>query len=163
MLSTGTTDAPTLATRVLGGLAAGAAATTALNLATYLDMTVRGRPASQMPAKTAADLAHKAGIDLGEGSTADNRKTGLGAVMGIATGITVGVGYALLIGGRRPPLALAGAGIGLGAMAMGDGPMTMLGLTDPRSWKPVEWAADIVPHLVFGLVAASTYRRFRNR
>lgn len=154
-------NAHSLTGRLLGGIAAGAAATTALNLTTYLDMSIRGRTASQMPAKSASDLAGKVGIDLGEGSTADNRKTGLGAVMGIATGITAGVAYAQVIGGRRPPITLGGACIGAGAMAMSDIPMTMLGLTDPRKWKPADWAADIVPHLVFGLVAAGAYRRFR--
>lgn len=152
-----------LTNRILGGVAAGAAATTALNLTTYLDMSIRGRPASQTPAETASDLADKVGVDLGEGSTADNRKTGLGAVMGIATGVTAGVAYGLLIGGRRPPLALAAAGIGAGAMAMSNVPMTMLGLTDPRKWTPTEWAADVVPHLVFGFVLAGAFRRFGRR
>lgn len=147
--------------RLVPGLAAGAAATTALNLATYLDMTLRGRPASQMPAKTASDLADKAGIDLGDDDAAGNRASGLGALMGIATGLTAGVAYALLIGRHRPSLPLAAAGVAAGAMVMSDGPMTALGLTDPRTWKPTGWAADIVPHLVFGFVVAGVYRRFR--
>lgn len=147
--------------RLLPGLAAGAAATTALNLATYLDMTLRGRPESQMPAKTASDLAGKAGIDLGDGDAAGNRASGLGALMGIATGLTTGVAYAVLIGRHRPSLPLAAAGVAAGAMLMSDGPMTALGLTDPLKWKPSGWAADIVPHLVFGFVVAGAYRRFR--
>ena len=38
-----------LGTRLLAGIAAGAAGTTALNATTYLDMALRGRPASRTP------------------------------------------------------------------------------------------------------------------
>ena len=37
---------------MLRGAAAGAAGTTALNVVTYLDMAVRGRPASSTPERT---------------------------------------------------------------------------------------------------------------
>src|SRR5438270_564056 len=46
------------------GLLAGAAGTVALNVATYMDMAVRARPSSAVPAKVAASLAEGAGIDL---------------------------------------------------------------------------------------------------
>ena len=44
-------------TRVLIGITAGAAGTVALNIATYLDMAIRGRPSSDIPAQTAEKIA----------------------------------------------------------------------------------------------------------
>ena len=73
---------------MLIGAAAGAAGTTALNAVTYGDMLVRGRPASSTPSEAAARLADKAGIDLSargeapDGPTAQNRRSGLGALLG---------------------------------------------------------------------------------
>lgn len=117
--------------RVFRGLAAGAAGTTSLNLASYLDMTIRARPARDTPAATVSGLAGKVRIDPGDGTTGENRSSGHGSVLGIATGITVGVADALLPGTRRPPLAVASVGIAAAAMALADLPMTALGLTDP--------------------------------
>jgi hypothetical protein len=42
------------------------------------------------------------------------------------------------------------------AMLAGNGPMTVLGVTDPRSWGGVDWAADVLPHLAYAGVAAAT-------
>jgi hypothetical protein len=79
--------------RAIGrGLAAGAAGTTALNAVTYLDMALRARPASPMPAKAVDLMSDKADRPIpGEGEDRDNRREGLGALMGIATGLGVGV------------------------------------------------------------------------
>lgn len=38
-----------------------------------------------------------------------------------------------------------------------NGPMAGLGVTDPRSWSAGDWAADVVPHLAYGLVTAWTF------
>lgn len=67
--------------RVLArGLAAGAAGTTALNAATYLDMAIRGRGVSEMPEKAVEDLVHRAGEEIaGEGGTRDHRTQGPGS------------------------------------------------------------------------------------
>lgn len=60
--------------RILGrtladGLVAGAAGTTALNAATYLDMAMRGRGTSEMLEKAVEELAHRAGQEIpGSGS-----------------------------------------------------------------------------------------------
>jgi len=45
-------------------------------------------------------------------------------------------------------------------MLAGNGPMTVLGVTDPRSWGPADWASDVVPHLAYALVAAATLNGF---
>jgi hypothetical protein len=82
---------------VLVGVAAGAVGTVALNVTTYADMALRGRPASSAPAQVAGKLAGKAGIDLsGEHETAQNRKSWLGALSGYAVGLGVGTAYGLI-------------------------------------------------------------------
>ncbi|MCP9968873.1 hypothetical protein LUX57_29930 [Actinomadura madurae] len=40
-------------------------------------------------------------------------------------------------------------------------PMTLLGLTDPREWTASDWAADVIPHLAYGAVAAGVYDALR--
>jgi hypothetical protein len=35
--------------------------------------------------------------------------------------------------------------------------MTVLGVTDPRSWAAMDWAADVAPHLAYALTASATF------
>jgi xanthosine utilization system XapX-like protein len=139
------------------GLAAGAAGTTALNVVTYLDMTLRGRPSSTMPAEAAEQLTGKVHVPLGEGDQRDARKEGLGALLGYATGLAVGAAYGLLRSRVRVPWPVAALGLSALAMAGSDAPLTALGLTDPRDWPASSWVSDVVPHLAYGTVAAVTY------
>jgi len=154
------------------GLAAGAVGTAALNIATNADMAVRGRPSSEMPAQVAGTLAERAGVDLAAGvdapksseeaqSTATNRRSGLGALLGYATGLGVGAVYgALRPHVRAPGLVLAPA-LGLAAMGLSDAPAITLGKSDPRSWGAEGWLADLLPHLAYGLVTAGAYELIR--
>ncbi len=75
------------------GLVAGALGTVALNVVTYLDVTLRGRPTSSVPADTAGRLADAAGVDLGGDEAAQSRRTGLGALFGYVTGLGIGLLY----------------------------------------------------------------------
>ena len=76
---------------LLRGAAAGAAGTTALNVVTYLDMAVRGRPASTTPGNTVEKLAATAHLTIpGDGATRASRVEGLGALTGLVAGIGVG-------------------------------------------------------------------------
>src|SRR3954464_15373311 len=76
----------------LRGAAAGAAASTALNAVTYLDMAVRGRGTSSTPEDTVEKLAEKAHVPIpGEGEKRQNRVQGLGSLTGLAAGVGVGV------------------------------------------------------------------------
>src|SRR6202035_3910370 len=69
------------------GAVAGAAGTTALNAVGYADMSLRGRPASSVPARVAEQLARRVGGTVpGSGAARQNRLEGLGALAGIATG-----------------------------------------------------------------------------
>lgn len=151
--------------QVLMGTAAGAVGTVALNFATYVDMAVRARPSSNVPAKIVAAGAEKLGVDLsGEGSAdanVQNRRTGLGALSGYMVGLGVGTTYGLLrLRVRDVPQPLAAVGLGTIAMAASDVPATLLGVTDPRTWSRTSWAADIIPHLAYGTFTAISYDAF---
>lgn len=61
-------------------------------------------------------------------------------------------------GGRRPGLATeAGLASGL-ALLRSNGPMTALGVTDPRTWPASSWVSGVVPHLAYGVVTAAVQR-----
>ena len=144
--------------RMATGAVAGAVGTMALNATTYLDMALRGRQASGMPAQVAGILAEKAGVNLGDSDTAENRRSGIGALLGYVTG----VGFGVLYGAARPaivalPLPARAAIVGLGAMASTDLPATGMGVTDPAQWDVQSWAMDVVPHLLFGLATVAAY------
>ena len=147
--------------RIAMGAAAGAVGTAALNITTYLDMTVRGRGSSGVPAEVAGQLADKAGVDLGDDDTQQNRQSGLGALLGYVTGIGMGALYgAALPWLRGVPRPIAGVLLGAGAMAGTDVPATVLDVTDPTEWPATSWVADIVPHAIYGLVTVATYDAF---
>lgn len=141
---------------VLSGAAAGGSGTTALNTVTYLDMVVRARGASSAPEDTVVALADKAGVGIpGSGEKRTNRIDGLGPLTGLVAGIGVGAGLGLARSlGWRPGLLLSTLVAGFGAMALADGPMAALGVSDPRTWRVRDWAADVVPHLAYGAVTA---------
>ncbi|MFI7024766.1 hypothetical protein [Micromonospora sp. NPDC049900] len=143
------------------GLIAGAVGTLALNTVTYLDIVVRARAASQTPEESAGRVADAAHLHLGAPPQAANRRSGLGALMGYGLGVAAAVGFAALTRGRRQPLLRATALLGGGAMTLSDGSLTLLGVTDPRTWRRVDWLADLVPHLAYGVTAAATWNRLR--
>ena len=146
----------------LRGAAAGAAGTTALNAVTYLDMTVRGRPTSSTPEQTVEKLAQKAHVPIpGDGDTRQNRIQGLGPLTGLVAGVGAGVvvGLVRAAGYRSQPL-VGTMLTTLGVLVAANGPMTVLGITDPRTWSAVDWASDIVPHLAYGAVVKTTMDAF---
>ena len=147
------------------GAAAGAAGTTALNAVTYLDMAVRGRPSSSTPEKTVEALSEKAHIPIpGEGDAEQNRIAGLGPLTGLLAGVGTGAALGLArSAGWRPGLAAGTAAATLGALVGTNGPMTALGVTDPRSWPASSWVSDIVPHLAYGAVTAALLDRLTDR
>ena len=147
---------------VLRGAAAGAAGSTALNAVTYLDMTVRGRGTSSTPEQTVEKLAEKAHVTIpGEGETRANRVQGLGPLTGLVAGVGVGVlaGLARAAGLRSGPLAGTALTTAV-VLVAANGPMTVLGVTDPRTWSATDWASDLVPHLAYGAVVKTTLDAF---
>ncbi|WP_369135073.1 hypothetical protein [Modestobacter sp. I12A-02662] len=143
---------------VLRGAAAGAAGTSVLNAVTYLDMVVRGRGASSTPEQTVERLADKAHVAIpGDQETRSNRVQGLGPLTGLAAGIGMGVltGLVRATGFRSRPLVGTGL-ITAGVLVAANGPMTVLGITDPRTWSTTDWVSDVVPHLAYAAVVKAT-------
>ncbi len=165
--------------RFVSGIAAGAVGTLAIEAVTYLDMLIRGRSPSEVPARVASNIAHMAGFELGtekarsharsgeEDKQAEekvkNRASALGALLGFGTGLTVGGAYGVLSPSADSIQALlvVGSGVGVAAMALSDVPAVALGVTNPKEWGTSGWLADIVPHLAYGFVTALAYERFR--
>lgn len=143
---------------ILNGCLAGAIGTLALNGSTYLDMVVRGRGASSVPADTAHQAAQATGIDLtgsdGEQAAA-NRSQGLGALLGYANGLGVGAGYGALQSRTDVPTWIAAPALGIISTAATDIPTTALGVTDPSDWEPRAWAEDVLFHLIYGAATAA--------
>lgn len=145
--------------QLLTGAAAGAAGTTALNAVTYLDMAIQGRPTSSTPEDTVEKLADKTPYDIpGQGETRDNRLAGLGPLTGLVTGVAVGAAYGAVtaLTGRPRPV-LGALLVGGAAMLAGNGPMTALGITDPRDWDAASWLSDAIPHVAYGVVTAVAF------
>jgi hypothetical protein len=147
---------------VLRGAAAGAAGTAALNAVTYLDMAVRGRGVSSTPERTVETLAQKAHLPIpGEGGTRANRVQALGALTGLAAGTGVGILVGLArAAGYRSTRPVGTALTTLGVLVVANGPMTALGITDPRTWSATDWISDVVPHLAYGVVVTTTMDAF---
>lgn len=158
----------------LVGIVAGAVGTVALNVATYADMAIRGRPSSSAPSKMVGILADKVGLPLssqGTGSqdksqdkVVENRESGLGALLGYVNGVGTGVAYGLVRSQLdEASVPLAGVIVGLAAMAASDVPLVALKVSDPRTWGVSGWAADLIPHLIYGLVTVTVYELLANR
>lgn len=155
---------PSLRRAFLAGAAAGAAGTTALNVVTYLDMAVRGRPASTTPEDTVERIAGVAGVDIpGDGAARHNRLSGLGALSGLLTGVGFGALAGLATTKLRLPLPVLSVLIGAAAMAGSNTPMTALGITDPRTWDAASWISDVIPHLAYGAVTAAVLTALNER
>lgn len=155
---------------LIKGLTAGAVGTAVLNTVSNLDMVVRDRPASDVPARTAERATDLVGITIAEdddesggkedGRTrGEHRRQGAGALMGYLAGY----GVAAVYGALRPrilagvPRSVAGVGIGVAASAATVIPYSALGVSEPRSWPAKSWAADIVPHLCYGWAVAAAF------
>lgn len=151
-----------MTTRLAQGLLAGAAGTTALNLVTYGDMLVRGRPASSLPEQDVQALAERASIPLGSGDAAGNRTSAAAALLGQFTGMLGGVAWVAAEPAlRRLPRPLAAAALGVAVMAGTDGSSMLLGTTDPKSWSPGDWLSDLVPHFAYGAATLAAYDAMR--
>jgi hypothetical protein len=143
----------------LDAVAAGAAGSTALNVATYLDMAIRGRPASRTAEETVRRLADKSHIGLGSDERAANRRSGIGPLLGYAAAIGTAVIFNAAARNRPLPVPVATPVLTIGALVAADAPLTALRITDPRTWSRTDWLADIVPHFIYGVVTAAVWHR----
>jgi len=73
---------------------------------------------------------------------------GIGALLGLARAA-----------GWRPAIGVSTAVATVGARVGTSGPMTLLGVTDPRTWPATSWVVDLVPHLAYGAVTAAVLER----
>ncbi len=148
----------------LRGALAGAAGYAALNAATYLDMAVRGRQASDSADQLVEQAAEKARVAIpGNDEKRGNRLQGLGPLSGIVVGVGVGAAAGLLQRalarrGHSLPAVVEVPLLGATAMALADVPLAFLGISDPASWSAVDWVSDAIPHLVYGAVTCSGLR-----
>jgi hypothetical protein len=149
---------------ILGAIA-GAAGTMALDIASYADMALRGRGASDLPAEVIRRLAAKAGIaalsvpsDDADDAT-KSRRTALGALGGYKVGILLGALYGLASYPASKDRGIVMRSLVLCALAMAasDVPATMLEATNPAEWGASGWIGDIVPHAAYGLVTAAAF------
>ncbi|WP_196240559.1 hypothetical protein [Nocardioides anomalus] len=130
------------------GLAAGAVGTALLDAATYADLLLTGRPASDAPGRTVLGLAQARGLDLPDD---DSRLAAYGQLGGLAAGLAVGVAASVARrAGVRLPAPLSIGATAAAAMAATDLPMARAGVSDPRTWSAQDWVRDALPHLAFG-------------
>lgn len=158
-----------MARDALRGLGAGAAGTVTLNIITYGDIALRGRPPSSTPQRIAANLARRVGLLPPEDAPganppkAQHREAAVGALMGYATGLGVGTLYGILQPRINLPLILGGLAAGTLAEAASDGSAIAIAGSNPRTWGWSGWLADIIPHAAYGLMVALVYRALRGR
>ncbi len=128
-----------------------------LNTITYLDMTLRGRPTSSTPEDTVEKLSDAAHVPIpGDGDSRQNRIEGLAPLTGILAGVGTGAAIGLARSwGWRPSTAVTAAVAAAGALVVANGPMTVLGITDPRTWGAKDWLADVIPHVGYGVATAA--------
>lgn len=151
-----------LSTHLVRGAIAGAVGTTALNATTFLDMAVRARPASSTPEQVVERGARLIGASLPEDEDDRQARTsGIGSLLGALAGVSAGVVLGALQATGRPRSRASTLGTAWGvAMLAGNGPMTALKVTDPRSWSAGDWAADVAPHLAYAVAAVATLDAF---
>ena len=148
----------------LRGVVAGAVGTVALNLATYADMAIRGRSSSSAPSQMIDKVTKQIHLPLSsqgvgaQDKTAQNRESGLGALLGYVNGLGTGVVYGLVRSQfDEVPALLAAPLVGLTAMAASDVPLVSLRVTNPKTWGLSGWLSDAIPHLIYGIVTVATY------
>ncbi|MFF3565327.1 hypothetical protein ACFYXS_35315 [Streptomyces sp. NPDC002574] len=145
---------------MLRGAAAGAAGCTTLDAVGYLDMVLRGRGPSSTPKATVERLSQVVHVPVpGPPDVRENRIAALGALTGMTTGAAMGATLGLATAaGWRPRTAVLTATAGVLALIGTNGPMTVLRVTDPRTWSASDWVADIVPHVAYALVTTAVLK-----
>jgi uncharacterized membrane protein len=139
--------------------------TTVIDAVTWLDMAIRGRPASALPRRTVEAGLDAFGLDVpGNAQQRRHREEAFGALSGIGAGLGVGVAASTARAlGLRLPGPLGAVVTGLGAMATTDLSAQSLGTTDLSSWSAGDWAADVVPHLAYGFATSAVLRGMERR
>lgn len=141
---------------LLVSVLAGSAGIIVMDASSYVDMLIRGRPASQVPSALASRITDALGVGLGQ--QADNRASALGGLLGNLTGLSIAVGYGIVRHFRAPRRTLsAGLAVGAAAMVASDVPIVAAGVSRLDQWGVTGWVADIVPHAVYGITTVAVY------
>ena len=116
-----------------------------------------GERSATMDATARSAGVSKGGLLYHFGSK-DALESGLGALLGALAGVGAGAALGAVRGLTGQPRNKTGTIATAWAMAMvvGNGPMTVLGVTDPRQWTSADWAADILPHVAYAVAAGAT-------
>jgi hypothetical protein len=133
-------------------LAAGAGGIVAMEIASYLDMLVRGRAASNQPQELGDALADRLEFAPGQTKAAKAKRSALGSLVGYVDGLALPAA-ATVLGLRRGSGARHAAMLTGGAMVGSSALPTYLGVTDPRTWTADDWVTDLVPHIAYGVTA----------
>lgn len=146
--------------RAAAGVIAGAAGTAVLNAATYADMALRNRPPSELPPEMVDAFADRLHLPR----PAENRRSGLGALLGYADGFGAGALFGLIRPSvRSVPWFAAAMALGAFTMIASEGTATAMRRTDPRTWGASGWIADIVPRLFYGAVTCLVFDLLTSR
>ncbi len=140
------------------GFLGAAVGTIALDVASYVDMAVRGRPASTLPTEVVKKLAAPVGATalLADDEATKNRQSGIGALLGYAEGLAIGTLYgAIRPAIRAVPWPIAGLALGGLTLVASEGTATKLGATDWATWSAADWISDIIPRSIYGLAVAA--------
>ena len=114
-------------------------------------------------------LLGRLGLSMpGDDDARQHRVEGLAALLGAVTGVGVGAVLASVddsLDGSLGRLPGPWGGLGLTTLAMvaANGPMTLLGVTDPRAWTAADWISDLAPHVAYGFTAAFAYTSMSRR
>ncbi|MFB7177297.1 hypothetical protein ACFCYI_06285 [Streptomyces sp. NPDC056257] len=146
---------------IVHGAVAGLAGTTALNMAGYVDIVLRGRPISDTPEITVRSLAEKLHVRIpGDDEIRENRVAGLGPLMGYTVGMGMGVALSLVqAAGLLPTKTSRYAFASVFALTVTNVPIFILGISDPRTWTAADWVSDIIPHGVFAVVTVGVIEK----
>src|SRR5436305_29115 len=92
-----------------------------------------------------------------QGEERASRLKGPGPLTGIAAGLGVGALAGLARASRVRWRPVAGTTLTtVGVLIAANGPMTVLGITDPRTWSATDWLSDLVPHVAYAVVVERT-------
>lgn len=146
------------------GALSGAAGSATLDMTSYTDMAIRGRPLSQLPHNVVKEIArrtHVSPFNKPDDELSDkdkNRGRAIGALLGYADGLCTGAMYGA-IKPALPGLSWFWAGLGLALVTgfLSEGTATALKQTDPRQWGAAGWVSDIIPRCLYGWVTALTF------
>jgi hypothetical protein len=92
--------------------------------------------------------------------TAGNRRSALGALMGLVSGVAWGSVLGLVHPTiQRISPAARSAGLGMAVMGGNDVPAIAVRDTKPTEWGLSGWISDLTPHMIYGIATVASYER----